>query len=127
MQGVGFRFRTQAIAGRYAVTGFVKNLTDGRVQLVIEGNAGELDRLLAEIALEMRGNIHDTSVSTPATYRRIHKVFHSPLTDAFQCPEAYLIPRSQTLPNVRPPTISKSLVVQVTLIGTPFFHSFFQG
>ena len=37
VQGVGFRYTTRQIAQSYAVTGFVKNLPDGRVQLVTEG------------------------------------------------------------------------------------------
>src|SRR5262249_24196810 len=38
VQGVGFRYAARSIAGKYAVTGFVQNLSDGRVRLVVEGN-----------------------------------------------------------------------------------------
>ena len=37
VQGVGFRYTVRMVASRFAVTGFVKNLPDGRVQLVAEG------------------------------------------------------------------------------------------
>ena len=46
VQGVGFRYTVRSIAGRFAVTGFVKNLRDGRVQLVAEGLAEEIQRFL---------------------------------------------------------------------------------
>ena len=37
VQGVGFRFTAERLARRYEVAGFVKNLPDGRVELVAEG------------------------------------------------------------------------------------------
>ena len=57
VQGVGFRMTAAGVAGRHAVTGFVRNLPDGRVELVAEGDAAELDRLAAAIADRMRGYI----------------------------------------------------------------------
>ena len=55
VQGVGFRYFTQDIARREGLTGFVRNLPDGRVEAVAEGDDGSLDRL--EIAL-WRGPSH---------------------------------------------------------------------
>ncbi|MBU1863412.1 MAG: acylphosphatase [Candidatus Omnitrophica bacterium] len=46
VQGVGFRFTVEHYARSYNVTGFVKNLPDGRVELVIEGEEEELKRFL---------------------------------------------------------------------------------
>lgn len=62
VQGVGFRFRTKAIADRYRVFGFVRNLSDGRVQLVVEGETSEINCFLADVDSEMRGNIHHSNV-----------------------------------------------------------------
>jgi acylphosphatase len=59
VQGVGFRFAVRTIAARFAVTGFVRNLDDGRVQLVLEGEAREIEKCLAEIRLKMQGYVHD--------------------------------------------------------------------
>lgn len=53
VQGVGFRFTTASIARGYLVAGFVRNLPDGRVELVVEGKPEELDRFLAELAEQM--------------------------------------------------------------------------
>ena len=38
VQGVGFRFTVRRIAEQYEVTGFVKNLPDGCVEVVAEGD-----------------------------------------------------------------------------------------
>jgi acylphosphatase len=62
VQGVGFRFTARQIAQGFDVTGYVRNLPDGRVELVAEGAPAELDRFLGEIAAAMHGNIRDTEV-----------------------------------------------------------------
>jgi acylphosphatase len=49
VQGVGFRFTCQSLARGFEVAGFVRNLPDGRVELVAEGESGELDAFLASI------------------------------------------------------------------------------
>ncbi len=50
VQGVGFRYSTKQIASGYDVTGSVKNLPDGRVQLqAISHDSEELDAFLAAI------------------------------------------------------------------------------
>ena len=68
VQGVGFRFTTHRIARNYDVTGFVRNLADGRVHLVVEGTTDELDRFLEDLAGQMSGYIQGVSVGTePAT------------------------------------------------------------
>lgn len=49
VQGVGFRYTTVSIADRFRVTGFVKNLPDGDVDMVAEGPEQELTAFLAAI------------------------------------------------------------------------------
>ena len=39
VQGVGFRFFTQRTAARYQVVGYVRNLKNGSVESLAEGNA----------------------------------------------------------------------------------------
>ena len=70
VQGVGFRFTVRALAGRFAVAGFVRNLPDGGVHLAVEGSAGEIDRFLEAIQAEMRHYIAATQQTvSPATGR----------------------------------------------------------
>ncbi len=57
VQGVGFRYAVRHLASRRPVTGFVRNLPDGRVELVTEGDRQEALGLLGDIEEEMRGYI----------------------------------------------------------------------
>ena len=43
VQGVGFRYTVKTAASGFDVTGAIRNLPDGRVELVAEGNRDELD------------------------------------------------------------------------------------
>ncbi len=68
VQGVGFRYTSQAGAGRFAVAGFVQNLPDGRVRLVAEGTATELDRFLEAVRAALGRHIDTVEQKTgPAT------------------------------------------------------------
>ncbi len=42
VQGVGFRYTVKRVAAGFEVTGTVRNLPDGRVELVVEGAEPEL-------------------------------------------------------------------------------------
>jgi acylphosphatase len=43
VQGVGFRYTVRSVSEGFEVTGTVRNLPDGRVELVAEGVKDELD------------------------------------------------------------------------------------
>jgi acylphosphatase len=43
VQGVGFRYSVRSVATGFEVTGVVRNLPDGRVELVAEGAKAELE------------------------------------------------------------------------------------
>lgn len=49
VQGVGFRYTVKSVARGFEVTGTVRNLADGRVELVAEGDAKELTEFLQAI------------------------------------------------------------------------------
>lgn len=49
VQGVGFRFTAERLARRYLVTGFVRNLDDGRVEVLAEGEESRLVEFLNAI------------------------------------------------------------------------------
>ena len=59
VQGVGFRFTVRSVAAQFDVTGFVRNLSDGRVHLVVEGTPDEIDAFLNAIRVEMQRYISD--------------------------------------------------------------------
>jgi acylphosphatase len=43
VQGVGFRYTAKTVATGFDVTGTIRNLSDGRVELVAEGKRAELE------------------------------------------------------------------------------------
>lgn len=45
VQGVGFRYFTQDVAMREGVTGYVRNLPDGRVEALVEGDTEAVTRM----------------------------------------------------------------------------------
>jgi len=63
VQGVGFRYTVVRLARGQAVTGFVRNLRDGRVELVVEGEQADVGRLLDGIDRIMAAYIHSRSVA----------------------------------------------------------------
>lgn len=63
MQGVGFRYTAQHLARSHPVTGYVRNLPDGRVEMVVEGEEKDIDALLESLSRQMEGFIRDTKVS----------------------------------------------------------------
>ena len=63
VQGVGFRWRTVEAARGIAVTGYVKNLPDGRVELVAEGRRADVERLLEALRTRMRSLIEEEDVA----------------------------------------------------------------
>ena len=68
VQGVGFRYTARHLASGYPVKGFVRNMSDGRVQLVVEGLPGQIDTFLAAVGQELGRHIRDTAQSrAPAT------------------------------------------------------------
>ncbi len=63
VQGVGFRYTAKTVAAGFEITGGVRNLPDGRVELVAEGDGAELEAFRAAIRGTMlAGFIRDESV-----------------------------------------------------------------
>ena len=55
VQGVGFRFTVRHIAKGFDVTGWVRNLADGSVELQVTGDEGEVRAFLDQVA---QGELH---------------------------------------------------------------------
>lgn len=60
VQGVGFRYTTLQVAKEFEVTGFVRNLADGRVELQVEGEAGEIDAFIQALDDRLHGYVRKT-------------------------------------------------------------------
>jgi len=54
VQGVGFRYFVAGHAQRFNLTGSVKNLNDGNVEIVAEGERGSVEMLIKEIKIGPR-------------------------------------------------------------------------
>ena len=69
VQGVGFRWWTRARALELGLSGFARNTSDGRVEVVAEGPRDALERLLdllREEPTSTRRPGHVSTVSTPS-------------------------------------------------------------
>ena len=69
VQGVGFRYFTQDVAVREGVTGYVRNLADGRVEVMVEGDLEAVTRVERAVRSGPSGsNVYhvDTDVLTPS-------------------------------------------------------------
>ena len=63
VQGVGFRYTVKTVATGFEVTGTVRNLPDGRVELVAEGDRADLQAFQAAIRdAGLAGLIRDEQV-----------------------------------------------------------------
>jgi acylphosphatase len=49
VQGVGFRYSAKTVAAGFDISGVVRNLSDGRVELTAEGARAELEAFRAAI------------------------------------------------------------------------------
>jgi len=64
VQGVGFRYTARTVAAGFNVSGTVRNLPDGRVELVAEGEKAELRAFCEAIRDEgLAGNIRGEAVT----------------------------------------------------------------
>ena len=70
VQGVGFRFQTLQVAKEFEVAGHVSNLSDGRVQVEVEGTSSEVDAFVAALEERMHGYIRKVErVALPQSRR----------------------------------------------------------
>ena len=73
VQGVGFRYSARRVAAGFDVAGYVRNLPDGRVELVASGDPEEVDGFLdavreSELAGHIAGEVA-ADIAKPAGLR----------------------------------------------------------
>lgn len=57
VQGVGFRFTAFGVASRLQLSGFVRNLHDGTVEMVVQGPQGDVDNCIEDIIDSFNNNV----------------------------------------------------------------------
>ena len=62
VQGVGFRFTVEGLASYLGIKGFVRNLADGKVEVVCEGEEENIDAFVARIDERMGAYISDRRI-----------------------------------------------------------------
>ena len=72
VQGVGFRYTAVRVAESYDITGYVRNLSDGRVECVVEGPPQQIDAFVEQLSRRMK------------PYIRRQTVQHAPAAGAFR-------------------------------------------
>jgi len=58
VQGVGFRWQVKNLSGDFEVAGFVRNLSDGTVELLVEEKEQETRGMIAEVDAILRDYWH---------------------------------------------------------------------
>jgi acylphosphatase len=66
VQGVGFRYTTRHIAQGYAVAGYVRNLPDGSVEVVVEGAPDQVEAFIAAVEARMGDYVQHTAAHNEA-------------------------------------------------------------
>ena len=62
VQGVGFRFTVQRTAADLGLRGWVKNLPDGRVEILAQGDREKIIRLCQALEQHFQGYIKDKNI-----------------------------------------------------------------
>ncbi len=62
VQGVGFRFTTQNFAMQLGLKGWVKNLRDGRVEIVVEGPKEKIEELCQNLESQFGSYVHSKEI-----------------------------------------------------------------
>ncbi len=72
VQGVGFRYTTRRIAGRYDLTGYVKNLSDGSVEAVLQGTKLTIQSCLDDVQDTFGGYIRELKITDQPVNSQYH-------------------------------------------------------
>ena len=73
VQGVGFRFTAQRIAMRYELSGYVKNLPDGSVEMFAQGHPNDVADCLRDIDESFGSYIRETLTDDSPLNGSLHR------------------------------------------------------
>ena len=62
VQGVGFRFTAHRVANLHQLTGFVRNLPNGSVEMLAQGRLDDIDECIRDIGEEFSSYIRETKL-----------------------------------------------------------------
>ena len=62
VQGVGFRFTAMRVANHHDLTGFVRNLPDGTVEMLAQGKSQDIDSCIDDIKESFGGYVRETKI-----------------------------------------------------------------
>ncbi len=62
VQGVGFRFTAHRAASRRQLTGFVRNVPDGTVEMLAQGRSEDIDDCIQDIKEYFTGYLRETRI-----------------------------------------------------------------
>ena len=63
VQGVGFRFTVRMLALNFGLCGWVKNLADGRVEVLVEGEEKDIEQMIKSVDSQFEGYIRDKNLN----------------------------------------------------------------
>lgn len=63
VQGVGFRFTAHRMALRHGLTGFVRNLMDGTVEMLAQGSPEDIDNCVRDIRNSFGGYVKEAIIN----------------------------------------------------------------
>ncbi len=67
VQGVGFRYTAHRMAHRHQLTGFVRNLPDGTVEMFAQGPAQDIDDCIQDIKEYFGDYLRETGIQERPT------------------------------------------------------------
>jgi acylphosphatase len=67
VQGVGFRYTALSISRQYPVSGYVRNESDGTVEMIVQGAPADIDNFIQDVRQEFEDKIRETRIE-PAPY-----------------------------------------------------------
>jgi acylphosphatase len=62
VQGVGFRFTAHRAANRHQLTGFVRNLPDGTVEMLAQGRPEDIDDCVRDVKESFTGYLREAKI-----------------------------------------------------------------